>query len=309
MQATDSPPLDPAATLQSLFTAWNGHAYVLVAALVVAALVAIAKQGWASAWLASHLPSKSLPFLAMALGILATAAAQIQAGVPWLQALINGILAGALATAGHQAVIESMRGGKEIVPATAKVSAQAPPQDPPVSPPGSVVVQAAVVSAAPSKQSRPPSAARRSFVLATGMLFAAMATGCASWWQQFKDNPGKFAQDFASYVEVALQAAVQLWTVLAPLLGASATDATAKFNAAIAGANNALGLLLDAVHAAVEAQTPAPDFSKLMADVQDAFARVMAVYNEFKAHVPATALGAQADTLTHQAQVIAAWRR
>lgn len=148
----------------------------------------------------------------------------------------------------------------------------------------------------------------RSLTLAACLSLTAATAGCAAWWQEFTQNPGKFAEDFAVYVQTALQVAMQVWATIAPLLGTSAPDATAKFNAAVAGAQNAVAALLDSVHAAVTIQNPHPDFALLITDVQDAFARVMAIVAEFKTTTP-TAVGAQIDALAAEARTIAAWHK
>jgi|SRR5580700_3458352 hypothetical protein len=103
-------------TPSALYTAIAGHQWVLVVALVVGLLVALAKQGWASMWLANHLPPAALPYVAIVLGFLGSAATQVESGVVWKTALVNGFSAAMLAVFGHETVIEGLRGGKEIVP-------------------------------------------------------------------------------------------------------------------------------------------------------------------------------------------------
>lgn len=110
-----------------LLAAWNSHAWLLFSAIIIGSVVAIVKQGWLGTWIAAHLPPASRPYLAMALGAITSFAAGIQAHQTVVQAIlqaVNGVIAGALAVAGHQVVIEGMRGGKEFIP-------KAPPLEPP----------------------------------------------------------------------------------------------------------------------------------------------------------------------------------
>jgi len=106
--------------VSSIIAAWQAHEWLLFTALIVGAVVSFAKQGWLGGWLAAHLPPAARPYLAMALGFFGTVAGELcsQPPVPLVQALldgVNGIIAGMIAIAGHQVVIEGMRGGKEIV--------------------------------------------------------------------------------------------------------------------------------------------------------------------------------------------------
>jgi hypothetical protein len=100
-----------------LIDALVGHKWSLAAAIVVGLVVALAKQGWLSAWLQAKLPPAALPYLAVLLGSLGMVSAAIIGGQPWLPALESGFLAGLLAITGHETVIEGIRKGKELIPA------------------------------------------------------------------------------------------------------------------------------------------------------------------------------------------------
>jgi|SRR5882672_1297511 len=119
IQTTDS--LDPA-LLPQLLAAWNAHAWPLVGAIVTMWLIMLAKQGWLSTWVASRLPARYLPWIAVVLGVLGTSSTEIIAGKPWVAAVVDGLMSGIGAVFGHQAFVESARGGKEIVPPTQKVA-------------------------------------------------------------------------------------------------------------------------------------------------------------------------------------------
>ena len=102
--------------LSALLSAIASKQWVVAGALIVGALVAAAKQGWLSTWLAHHLPPAVLPYLAVSLGALGLASAEVLAGKPLAQALLDGVSSGILAVFGHEVCIESLRGGKELKP-------------------------------------------------------------------------------------------------------------------------------------------------------------------------------------------------
>lgn len=127
------PALDPTAVF-ALFTAFKTHAWLLGGALVTNLLLAFAKQGWFSTWLALKIPSRYLPFIATGLGVLGTMAAEVIAGGGWQKALADGLGAAMGAVFGHQAIVEAARDGKELVPPTRALvvagSMRPPPFDP-----------------------------------------------------------------------------------------------------------------------------------------------------------------------------------
>jgi hypothetical protein len=300
-----APTVDLLPLIDNLIKAWSGGAYVMVVALIVGALIAVAKQGWASAWLAGHLPSKVLPFIAMLLGVLATATTEIQAGVPWMTALLHGILAGGLATAGHQGIIEGLRNGKEIVPATEKVKAQTIPPPPPSS--SEVAISYRPTPPPPRLPTLMLRVATRAlaFVLIASVVSLG-APGCSpAQWQ----NVETVAKDFISYVNLFLPAIEAVWSTILPTLGPKAAAANDEFNKAVVDVTNSLGALMDAIHVADSIGQPAPDIAALLASVKDAVARVMIIVSQYKTAAPQSpTLGAQADRVAIMAQKIAAWR-
>lgn len=102
--------------LIALLAALHGKQWILVGAILVGGLIALLKQGWASAWLAKKLPPAALPYVAVVLGAVGLGAAEVIAGKPLAQALIDGISAGVLSVFGHETIVEGIRSGKEIVP-------------------------------------------------------------------------------------------------------------------------------------------------------------------------------------------------
>lgn len=102
--------------LAAVLAALQGKQWVLLAALLVGAVVALAKQGWLSVWLAAKLPKAALPWLAVTLGVLGLSSAEIAAGTPWPKAVMDGLSSGLAAVFAHQTIVEGVRKGVEIVP-------------------------------------------------------------------------------------------------------------------------------------------------------------------------------------------------
>jgi hypothetical protein len=113
--------------LNDLIAALHDKQWVLSGALVVTMLVALTKQGWAGAWIAKKLPPVTLPYLAVVLGAVGLSAAEVIAGKPLAQAIVDGIESGVGAVFLHQTVVEGGRSGKEIFPEKLPKLPPAPP--------------------------------------------------------------------------------------------------------------------------------------------------------------------------------------
>ena len=107
--------VDVVGALTLAWSAYQKHGYVVAGACLVGLAVALAKAGWFGGWVAK-VPAKYRPVLALGVGVLGMVAAELQQGMDWREAILHGLEALGLAVFGHQAVVEGMRGGKEIVP-------------------------------------------------------------------------------------------------------------------------------------------------------------------------------------------------
>jgi hypothetical protein len=126
------------------------------------------------------------------------------------------------------------------------------------------------------------------FKLVLLLSLALPLSGCA-WWQNFKTDPVVQVQSFESSVQTALDVAGIVWLeVRATVPAASLAKAEALYDAAALAVHNAVGLLGDAVQAAVVAQSANPDFSAAIQAVSDAVSRVLAVIDQFKAAAAVT---------------------
>lgn len=115
---------------------------VLLAALV-AALVRLLKDDRAVAWFPVTVPPRWRPVAALALGLVAAALTAKAKGTSWTAALTvaltQGLGAGGLAVAAHDALIEGVRGGRELGESPeafeTRTSTRPPPMPPPEEPP------------------------------------------------------------------------------------------------------------------------------------------------------------------------------
>jgi hypothetical protein len=108
-------------TTTAILVALHSSQWLVAGALSVGLLVALAKSGRLSMWLAMKVPPKYLPYEAMALGVLGVGSTEVLAGKPVKVAIVDGFLSAIFAISGHDLVIEAARGGKEIIPKTLAV--------------------------------------------------------------------------------------------------------------------------------------------------------------------------------------------
>ncbi|WP_394847415.1 hypothetical protein LZC95_08110 [Pendulispora brunnea] len=86
------------------------HKWVPVAALIIGAIIRVLK----SARPIGIVPPAWRPWLALALGAVAGVLQAVLAGSSWTKAVTDGLVAAMTAIAGHDLVIESLRGGREL---------------------------------------------------------------------------------------------------------------------------------------------------------------------------------------------------
>ena len=92
------------------------HSWIALAALMIGAIVAVLKGSTPL----PEIPAKYRPWLALGLGVVAGVLKSVSTGTPIAQAILSGLEAGMTAIVGHETLIESARGGKELIPSRAK---------------------------------------------------------------------------------------------------------------------------------------------------------------------------------------------
>lgn len=165
----------------------------------------------------------------------------------------------------------------------------------------------------PANDPKPPSAPRirltdrffpvTAVVLALSMTTASTTSCSQAAWAAFD----KSAQQFVQYVNSLLPEIQSIWSVILLALGTNGGAANAQFTAAFLDLTSALAALTDGLHAVDAVNQPTPNIPQLMAAVQDAFSRVMAVINQYKT-APSSSLGANYDVLDAQAKTVANWK-
>lgn len=119
--------------------------YLMLLGAAIGLLVRLLKADKLNLMLASMgippIPKRALPWIAAALGVASGAVEAMVKGATWgaaIRTALFGLLAGALATWGHEAGVEGVRGGKEVgAPAPEKPSGDSGADAPPVAmPPG-----------------------------------------------------------------------------------------------------------------------------------------------------------------------------
>ncbi|WP_394844032.1 DUF4231 domain-containing protein [Pendulispora brunnea] len=97
-------------SLDELLTLAAQGKWIVVGAIVIGAIVRLLKSDTPL----PTVPSQWRPWLALGLGAVAGILQAVAAGTPWQKALIDGLVSALTAIAGHDLLIESLRGGREI---------------------------------------------------------------------------------------------------------------------------------------------------------------------------------------------------
>lgn len=120
--------------VQQVWALIVAHKWVPLAALIIGLVVRLLKS---DTKIPITIPPRARIWTVFVLGVAAGILERITSGTPWKQALLEGVLAAALAIIGHNALIDSLRGGKELViPGLIVPGAPPSPGKPPSIPPG-----------------------------------------------------------------------------------------------------------------------------------------------------------------------------
>lgn len=112
----------------AIIDALKDHDWVFLGAFAIYLLVVLVKQGWLGIWLQAHLPRRTIPFVAPVTGVLFLSTTEFLFGhQPWSKALFDGLAAGFLPLIAHATIVDSARGGTELVPAKIHTGNTLPP--------------------------------------------------------------------------------------------------------------------------------------------------------------------------------------
>lgn len=88
------------------------HQWVGLAALVIGLIVRLLKED--TRFPPFELPARWRPLLAIGLGLVSGVLQAASTGTPWCDAILGGVVSGFVAIAGHDAIVESLRDGKDV---------------------------------------------------------------------------------------------------------------------------------------------------------------------------------------------------
>jgi hypothetical protein len=124
----------------------KSHNWIPLTAVVVAALIRVAKSDRAVAWFPVAVSPRWRAWAALLLGVALGVLQKLATGGTWLEAIVGGLVAGQVAISGHELVVEGLRKGRDI-----GVAKEPPP------PPGTVPPPPKPLSLKPPPVSLPPS--------------------------------------------------------------------------------------------------------------------------------------------------------
>lgn len=109
------------------------HKWLAVSVIAIGSAVRLLKS---DTKIPIDIPPKYRVWLAMLLGVVSGVMESVSTGMPWKQAILNGLSAAMVAVLGHNVIVDSMRGGKEFaVPWLTIPGAPPSPGKPPSIPP------------------------------------------------------------------------------------------------------------------------------------------------------------------------------
>lgn len=88
------------------------HKWVGLAALVIGLIVRLMKED--TRFPPFALAARWRPMLALGLGIASGVLQATSTGTPWRDAILGGLVSGVVAISGHEAIVESIRNGKDV---------------------------------------------------------------------------------------------------------------------------------------------------------------------------------------------------
>jgi hypothetical protein len=151
-------------------------------------------------------------------------------------------------------------------------------------------------------------------VLATASIsFEAGCAAASAWWTNILQNPGTITS-LLQYVSSFIAGVQAIWNLILPFLPTSSqSQASSDFSNAVFTLEQSVAALEDALRAAATAQTPNPDLSQFVANVQGAVQAVMEIITKWQtssalAGSSSKLAGNQITELQRQAAVIKNWK-
>jgi hypothetical protein len=122
--------------MEAISTLIVEHRWAALCALLAGVLVRLSKS---DNLVPLNIPARLRPWIPVVFGVFGAVAEALANGKPWSQAIVAGIFVALAPIAGHELLVESLRGGKELpVPGLMKDDSKGP-KDPPARPPTVIV--------------------------------------------------------------------------------------------------------------------------------------------------------------------------
>lgn len=157
----------------NLVDALASHAWIAAAAIVIGFLVRLLKGDTPLPFV----PAKYRPFLALGFGVVAGALNALVAGTAWPIAVGQGLVAAMTAMAGHDSIVESLRGGIEFF-SNRSTGVRKPPSSTTFLTTMAIVLAFALVGCTPALY--PPASARFGGSIRPGDAFVPTQAECES---------------------------------------------------------------------------------------------------------------------------------
>lgn len=114
--------------LQSILDLIERHQWVGLAAVIIGLVVRLMKDD--TRFPPLSIPPRWRPWVALALGVVSGVLQAASTGTPWKDALLGGVVSACTAIAGHDTIVNSLRGGRDV-PMPAALTKKSTPPPPP----------------------------------------------------------------------------------------------------------------------------------------------------------------------------------
>lgn len=267
-----------------LFSALLGRDWPVVVGFGLYWMWAFVKQGWVGTWLQAKLPARFLPLISPAVGALGAYCADLLAGQSFAaaaSAILPGVLAGLLPVVGHEVVVESLRGGRELVKAKPTSGGSGGGGDGSATAP---VVPLRDAIRDPGKSS-PPSAKRLAWLRPVAAIVGlatvpplAMGAAVSACTAAQAANAESAIQTALTYVSEFLPGVEAIWAIIEPLLPASSqAQANTDFQLAVTTLTGAETAAQDALAAS---QNPS-NAAALLTNIQAAVQQIVSIIEQY----------------------------
>ena len=104
--------------MSDIYTLVEQHKWIPLAAVIVGLVIRLLKS---DTKIPITIPTRARVWLVLALGVVAGTLEKVGTGGQWTPAIVDGLIAALLAMLGHETIVNSVRGGRDVpLPGLAK---------------------------------------------------------------------------------------------------------------------------------------------------------------------------------------------